>query len=180
MASRWLRRNAGQRFAGSGCVGVRFIQREIVCSETSKPSIRSSPWMRGAPHVGFSTTIRKISSLTSFEIRLLPTGVLNPEISRRYRRKPAWCQPTTVSGVTTIRACFHSAQNRPAAIQKSLSSDANLGLGRRYFRTASCWRSARFSKRSFLWLRKRRKRTPNPRAKRSNVAWSYSRWRFGT
>src|SRR5258708_18476709 len=40
----------------------RFIQREIVRSETSKPSMRSSPWMRGAPHVGFSTTIRKINS----------------------------------------------------------------------------------------------------------------------
>src|SRR6266478_10102039 len=43
-------------------LGARFIQREIVRSETSKPSMRSSPWMRGAPHVEFSTTIRKINS----------------------------------------------------------------------------------------------------------------------
>src|ERR1700681_647782 len=27
-----------------------------------KASMRSSPWMRGAPHVEFSTTIRKINS----------------------------------------------------------------------------------------------------------------------
>jgi hypothetical protein len=51
-----------QRLAGSGSLGARFIQREIVRSETSKPSMRSSPWMRGAPHVEFSTTIRKINS----------------------------------------------------------------------------------------------------------------------
>jgi transposase-like protein len=29
-------------------LGARFIQREMVVSDTSKPSIRSSPWMRGA------------------------------------------------------------------------------------------------------------------------------------
>ena len=45
-----------------GSLGARFIQREIVRSETSKPSMRSSPWMRGAPHVEFSTTIRKSNS----------------------------------------------------------------------------------------------------------------------
>jgi hypothetical protein len=45
-----------------GSRGARFIQPEIVRSQTSKPSMRSSPWMRGAPHVGFSTTIRKINS----------------------------------------------------------------------------------------------------------------------
>jgi len=60
-----MRRKVSQRVAGSGSRGARFIQREIVRSETSKPSIRSSPWMRGAPHVGFSTTIRKINSRTS-------------------------------------------------------------------------------------------------------------------
>ena len=43
-------------------LGARFMQREIVRSEPSKPSMRSSPWMRGAPHPEFSTTIRKINS----------------------------------------------------------------------------------------------------------------------
>src|SRR6267378_2920794 len=32
--------------------------------------------MRGAPHVGFSTTIRKINSRTSFDVCRLPTGLL--------------------------------------------------------------------------------------------------------
>ena len=43
MASRWLRRKVSQRLAGSRLVVVRFIQREIVLSETLKPSMRSSP-----------------------------------------------------------------------------------------------------------------------------------------
>jgi hypothetical protein len=61
-------KEASQRLAGSGSRGARFIQREMVRSERSKPSMRSSPWMRGAPQVGFSATIRKINSRTSFGV----------------------------------------------------------------------------------------------------------------
>lgn len=75
--TRWLRRKASQRLAGSGSLGARLIHRETVLSETSKPSMRSSPWMRGAPHVGFSATIWKISSRTSFDVCLLPMGFLD-------------------------------------------------------------------------------------------------------
>ena len=42
-------RKASQRWAGSGTLGARLIQREMVVSDTSKPSMRSSPWMHGAP-----------------------------------------------------------------------------------------------------------------------------------
>src|SRR5215469_7161085 len=51
MASRWLRRKVSQRLDGSGSLKARFIQREMVLSETSKPSMRSSPWIRGAPQL---------------------------------------------------------------------------------------------------------------------------------
>src|SRR5487761_52160 len=37
IASRWLRRNASQRLAGSGSRAARRIQREMARSETSKP-----------------------------------------------------------------------------------------------------------------------------------------------
>jgi len=80
MASLWLRRNASQRLAGSGFVETRFIQREMVLSETSKPSIRSSPWMRGAPQLGFSVTIWKMRSRTSFGVCLPPMCFLVFEI----------------------------------------------------------------------------------------------------
>ena len=180
ITSRWLCRKASQRLAGSGSLGARFIQREIVLSETSKPSIRSSPWMRGAPQVEFSATIRKIRSRTSLEIRLLPTCSLTLEISFQYRRNPARCQRTTVSGVTTMRACFHLDQNRLTATQKSLSTNASRGLGCRRFRTASCWRSARFSKTRSPRLRKRRTRAPKLRVNRLNMAQSYIRRCFET
>src|SRR5437899_6497027 len=75
--------------------------------------MRSSPWMRGAPHVGFSTAIRKINSRTSFDACRRPTGLLTLEISLQYKRNPALCQRTTVSGVTAMRDCCHADQNRP-------------------------------------------------------------------
>src|SRR5438105_1372005 len=81
IASRWFRRKASQRLAGSGSLGARFIQREMVLSERSKPRMSSSPWILGAPQVGLSATIRKISSRTSFGVGLLPTSVRTLEIS---------------------------------------------------------------------------------------------------
>src|SRR6266850_624720 len=81
--------------------------RDRSLRETAKPSMRSSPWMRGAPHVEFSTTIRKINSSISFDVCRLPTGLLALEISFQYKRNPALCQRTTVSGVTTMRDCCH-------------------------------------------------------------------------
>jgi hypothetical protein len=56
-----IAQKAAQRFAGSGLLGALRIQRKTVRSETSKPSIVNSPWMGGAPQVGFSATMRKIS-----------------------------------------------------------------------------------------------------------------------
>src|ERR1700694_1901857 len=153
IASRWFRRKASQRLAGSGSLGARFIQREIVLSERSKPSMRSSPWIRGAPQVGFSATIWKINSRTCFGVRLLPTCVRTLEISLQYIRKPVRCQRTTVSGVTTMRACFHPDQNRRTTTQKSLSSRPMLGRRCRRFSTASCCRSTRFSNSRFPRLR---------------------------
>src|SRR5216684_2136490 len=71
-----------------------------------KPSMRSSPCIRGAPHVGFSATMRKINSRTSFGVGLLPTCPRTLEIRRQYIQKPVRCQRTTVSGVTMRRDCF--------------------------------------------------------------------------
>src|SRR6266436_3425888 len=92
-----------------------------------------------------------------------------------YKRKPARCQRITVSGATTIRACFQPDQKRLTATQNSLSNGLRRGLRRRRFNTASCWRNARFS-RSRLW-RTRKKRTSIPRHRRMNrnMARSYNR-----
>ena len=155
IASRWLRRKANHRLPGSGSLGARFIQREIVRSEMSNPS--SSPWMRGAPQVGFSATIWKINSRISFSVGLRATGPRTREISLQYMRKPARCQRTTVSGVTTMIDCFHCDHSRLIATQKSLSNRLRAGRGRRRFSTVNCCRSAKFSKMRSRRLRKIRR-----------------------
>jgi hypothetical protein len=45
---------------------------ETVDSATSNPSFSSSPWIRGAPHNGFSLLIRRMRSRNSCSILGLP------------------------------------------------------------------------------------------------------------
>jgi len=104
-------------WASSGSLGARFIQREMLRSDTSKPSMSRSPWMRGAPQVGFSAAMPKIRSRSSREILLLPACFLLLESMLQYMRKPAPCQPTTVSGATTSSDFFQAHQNRRARTQ---------------------------------------------------------------
>jgi hypothetical protein len=131
--------------------------------------------MRGAPQVGFSTTIRKIHSRTSFGVGLLPSRVLTPEVSFQYQRKPALCQRITVSDVTTIRACLQADQNRRTVTQNSLSNGLRHGLRHRRCNTTSCWRNARFSRSKLCGTRKKRSSVPRNRRMNRNMAGSYNR-----
>src|ERR1035441_10031507 len=54
--------------------------------------------MRGAPQVGFSTTMRRINSRNSLLTHFLPTGARCRESHLQYNLKPARGQRTTVSG----------------------------------------------------------------------------------
>lgn len=137
--------------------------------------MRSSPWMRSAPQVGFSTTIRKINSRTFFGVCFLPISVRTLEISLQYKRNPARCLRTTVSGVTTMRVCFQPDQTRRATTQKSLSKRPKIGHARCRFSTVSCCRSARFSRTRCRRLRNTRASAPNQRRSRLNMARSYTR-----
>ncbi len=78
--------------------------------------------MRGAPHVGFSATMRKIKARISLFTGLRPTLALALESHFQYSRNPARCQPTTVLGVTRIRGSFHRAQRLSNPTQNSLSA----------------------------------------------------------
>ncbi len=78
------------------------------------------------------------------------------EMTRQYRAKLPRCHRTTVSGVTTIRACFHRGQYLSARTQKSLSNTVRRGRGCLRIRTASCCRRARFSSQRLRCVRKRR------------------------
>ena len=117
--------------------------------------------MRGAPEVGFSATMRKINSRTSFGVCLRPIGLRTLEISFQYNRKPPRCHWTTVPGLTTISACFHPDQNLRAMTQNSLSNTASLGHACLRFSAASCWRRARFSRSSMRRVRNTRRIAPN-------------------
>ena len=59
----WLFKKAFQVWEG----GFRYLgmSRETVRSETSIPSLSSSPCMRGAPQYGFAIAIRGIKALSS-------------------------------------------------------------------------------------------------------------------
>jgi len=76
-------------------------------------------------------------------------------------RKPARCQRTTVSRVTTMGACFHCDHNRLMATQKSLSNRLRAGRERRRFSTVNCCRSTKFSKMRSRRLRNIRRNDPN-------------------
>src|SRR5664279_3630450 len=143
----------------------------MVVSDTSKPSIRSSPWMRGAPQLGLSATIRKINSRICLEIlRPPPTGFRTLQSMAQYSLNPDRCQRATVSGRTIMSAFFHWAQNRRARTQKSLSMAPSLGRGCWRLKTASCWRRARFSSIRLRRVRNPRSTAPSQSRDRSNMA----------
>ena len=146
MASRWLFRKIFHCFAGSGFLGAFRIHLKTVRSEMEKPSIFNSPWIRGAPHVGFSVTIRKISSRNSLLTHFRPARVLCRERHVQYSLKPARCQAATVSGRTITSVRFHPDQNRRSITQKTLSGVVSLGRQRCPFKTASCCRKAKISR----------------------------------
>ena len=82
-----------------------------------------------SPKWGFSATMRKINSRSSFGVGLRPTGSRTREISLQYMRKPARCQRTTVSGMTMMTARFHRDHSRLMATQKNLSNRLRAGRG---------------------------------------------------
>src|SRR4029077_15594174 len=59
MPSAWLRRNVFHPCEGGAL--HRAIYLATLVWPTSTPSLRSSPWMRGAPHNGLATLISRIN-----------------------------------------------------------------------------------------------------------------------
>src|SRR6266446_2433584 len=104
----WLRRKVRHPWDG-GPHRLTMYFATLDC-ETSKPSLSSSPWMRGAPHSGFSALIRRISARTSASIFGRPPR--ERDFHRQYRRKPARCQRTRVSGRTIVMASRTDGNHR--------------------------------------------------------------------
>ena len=100
--------------------------RETVRSETSIPSLRNSPWIRGAPHSGFADAILSMSA------RIAATVLGRPDCFCRdrsvQRRRSHWrCQRTTVSACTMSKAPRQPRQALANTIQKNRSHDRRRG-----------------------------------------------------
>src|SRR5260370_11056859 len=97
IASAWLRRNVRHVCDGGPRCLITYL--ETVDSATLKPSLRSSPWMRGAPHNGFSLFICRMRSRNSRSIFGRPDRC--PDFQRQKALHPERFHRRTASGFTT-------------------------------------------------------------------------------
>ena len=90
-----------------------------VASHSRCPILRSSPWIRGAPHGELAMLISRIS------LRISGATVGRPprrrDFHRQYELNPARCHSITVSGFTIAKApsTFGAKRYKPANIRRS-------------------------------------------------------------
>ena len=109
-----------------------------------KPSFKSSPWIRGAPHRVFSRDIRRTRSRISLDTGGRP-GFPRRDFHVQKSLNPLRCQPMTVSGLTITRAWRQPGHRQDRMTQKTLSAFRSNGRSLFRFRTATCCRRARIS-----------------------------------
>src|SRR5260370_40168057 len=108
-----------------GPLRVAIYLATLVCP-ISMPSLRSSPWMRGAHQSGFAMLISRISRRISGGTVGRPPWHL--DFQRQYNLNPARCHLMTVAGFTTVRAFKipGTKQYSPTNIRRSIALNANL------------------------------------------------------
>jgi hypothetical protein len=112
-------------------------------------SLSGSPWIRGAPQSGFSMLIRRIKARSSALICGRPPN--ERDFQRQYRRKPARCQRTRVSGRMTVMTFRTDGNHRYSWMKNKRSlfvSRTRLCTIRR--NTTTWCRSAAFSASSLI------------------------------
>ena len=134
----------------------------------SMPSLRSSPWMRGAPQSGLARLISRISRRISGVTLGLPARRL--DFQRQKERKPARCHRITVSGPTIvmasrIRGAIRYKQTK--IIRLKLLKTGRRGDVRRS--TFSLWRRASISAPSDAFERNRPRSIHLIRLSRSRI-----------
>src|SRR5258708_25788723 len=133
MPSAWLRRNVFHPCEGGPL--LRAIYLATLVWPISMPSLRSSPWILGAPHNGLAMLIsRRISNST------VGRPQRRRDFQRQYDLKPVRCQRITVSGWTICKRIIHlGKQSADASQYQSVNGDEvcdRLGFARR--RTLIC------------------------------------------
>lgn len=117
----WFVRNV--RHVCKGGLRCRTTYFATVDLESSNPSFKSSPWIRGAPHLGFARLILRISSMTSPETEGRPRAWRLFQL--QYSRNPFQRQPMTVSGLTTARVDRQPPHKRESQAQSRRSANLN-------------------------------------------------------
>jgi hypothetical protein len=102
--SRWSLRKVFQSGPPRGRT-LRWLRMDLatVALSTAKPSMSNSPWIRGAPQVGFSEAMVALMSRRSSAMGGLP----GRDLRRQKSRNPAPCQRSTVAGWTKERERRH-------------------------------------------------------------------------
>src|SRR2546422_7337872 len=76
------------------------------------PSLRSLPWILGAPHRGLAAVILLTRALIAASTGGWPAG-RRPESVAQWRRKRRRCQRSTVAGAPTAGGAFHGGADPP-------------------------------------------------------------------
>src|SRR4029077_2789180 len=140
--SAWLRRKVLHPCEGGTL--LRTIYLATLVWPTSMPSLRSSPWILGAPHNGLATLIWRISWRISTVTAGRPQGCF--DFQRQYHLNPARCQRITVSGRTIASAPYILGNSRQTPPNINLSIETNRSLLRLARRsTLICCLSTRIS-----------------------------------
>src|SRR5258708_4874773 len=135
---------------------------------TSMPSLRSSPWILGAPHNGLAPLIWQISWRISTVTAGRPQRCF--DFHRQYELNPARCQRITVSGRTLASAPYILGNSRhtPPTINLSIETTRSLfGLARRS--TLICCLNARISASSATCDRNRSLAIPKINRHKSSI-----------
>jgi hypothetical protein len=107
---------------------LRAIYFATLVWPTSMPSLRSSPWILGAPHNGLAMLISRISRRISNGTVGRPQRRL--DFQRQYDLKPERCQRITVSGRTIASASYILGNSRQTPPQyQSVNRDEGRSPG---------------------------------------------------
>jgi hypothetical protein len=139
---------------------------------TSMPSLRSSPWILGAPHNGLATLIWRISWRISAVTAGRPQRCF--DFHRQYDLNPARCQRITVSDRTIASAPYilGNSWQMPPNINLSIETNRSLlGLARRS--TLICCLSTRISASSATRDRNRSLAIPKVNRHKSSIGYQH-------
>src|SRR4029078_3354028 len=144
MPAAWLRRNVFHPCEGGPL--LRAIYLATLVWPTSMPSLRSSPWILGAPHNGLAMLISRITRRISSGTAGRPRRRL--DFQRQDDLKPARCQRITVSGRTIASASHILGNSRQPPPNRTFPGS----LKRHLLRRDSCRKDCHsLRNRALLW-----------------------------